>query len=211
MTPDPLQEAWQSQPRPAIATDQLVREFRRGQQQFAATIFWRDVREVGVSLLLLPVWVAMGIGIGLPWTWYPMMPALLLGRRVHDGRLGRARGGGGQGRATRLMRGVECSLAEVEHQILAATERGLVVPAAPGHPDIGVPRPDLLAHVEREHLGGGHRYVLRGRHRWGRLRLGLLAQPKGRPRCSPSRAVRNSRRCSGAYRTSRSPPPPAES
>ena len=29
MTPDPFQEAWQSQPRPAVDSDRLVREFRR--------------------------------------------------------------------------------------------------------------------------------------------------------------------------------------
>src|SRR6476469_8289378 len=77
MTPDPLQEAWQAQPQPAVDADQLVREFRRGQQRFAAMIFWRDVREVGFCLLTLPVWVGMGVGMGLPWTWYLVMPGLL--------------------------------------------------------------------------------------------------------------------------------------
>jgi hypothetical protein len=116
MTPDPLQEAWQSQPRPAIDTDRLVREFRRGRQQFAATIFWRDVREVGVSLVLLPVWVAMGVGIGLPWTWYLEMPALLwVAVFMTADRMRQRRRRAGPGDT--LIRGVECSLAEVEHQI----------------------------------------------------------------------------------------------
>src|SRR4051812_28248762 len=112
MDPDPLQEAWQSQPPPAIDADQLVREFRRGQQQFAAMIFWRDVREVGVSLILLPVWVGMGVGLGLPWTWYLMIPGLvwiaafMTIDRIHQ-RRGRALPG------DPLVRGVESSLADV--------------------------------------------------------------------------------------------------
>ena len=116
MDPDPLQEAWQSQPLPAVDTDQLVEEFRRGQQQFAAMIFWRDVREVVISLLLLPVWVGMGVGIGLPWTWYLVMPGLvwiaafMTADRRHQRRQ-RALPGDS------LVRGVESSLAEVEHQI----------------------------------------------------------------------------------------------
>ena len=116
MDPDPLQEAWQSQPQPAIDADQLVGEFHRGQKQFAATIFWRDVREVGVSLILLPVWVGMGVGIGLPWTWYLVMPALvwIVAFMTADRmRLRRRRAQPGDP----LVRGVESSLAEVEHQI----------------------------------------------------------------------------------------------
>src|SRR4051812_23874018 len=114
MSPDPLQEAWQSQPLPAVDTDKLVEEFRRDQQQFAAMIFWRDVREVGVSLLLLPVWVGMGVGIGLPWTWYLVMPGIvwIAAFMTADRRLQRRR------RAQPsdpLVRGVESSLAEVEH------------------------------------------------------------------------------------------------
>lgn len=179
MTPDPLQEAWQSQPLPAVDIDQLVQEFRRGQEQFAAMIFWRDVREVVVSLLLLPVWVGMGVGIGLPWTWYLVMPgivwiaAFMTVDRRHQRRR-RAlpgdplvRGGKlpGRGRASDL----------------AAPERALVVPSAPGRPDTGVLRTHLLATVEGERLGGSHRDVLRNRRRWGRLHLDLLDQPEGCP------------------------------
>jgi hypothetical protein len=116
MTPDPLQAIWQSQPRPAIDTDRLVREFRQGQEKFAAMIFWRDVREVGVSLLLLPVWVAMGLGIGLPWTWYLVMPGIVwIAVFMTADRMRQRRRRAGPGEP--LIRGVECSLAEVEHQI----------------------------------------------------------------------------------------------
>ena len=116
MDPDPFQEAWQSQDQPAIDADQLVREFRGGQERFAAMIFWRDVREVGVCLLLLPVWVGMGVGIGLPWTWYLVMPgivwiaAFMTADRIIQRRRRSLPG-------APLIRGVESSLAEVEHQI----------------------------------------------------------------------------------------------
>lgn len=50
-----LQKAWQSQNASAKVTinaDLLMKEVRRNQRQFRATIFWRDVREVVVAFLL---------------------------------------------------------------------------------------------------------------------------------------------------------------
>jgi len=50
-----LQKAWQAQDPAAkvtITTDVLLNEVRRNQQQFWATIFWRDVKEVGVAYML---------------------------------------------------------------------------------------------------------------------------------------------------------------
>jgi len=52
---DDSQKAWQSQDAAAEVTinaDLLLKEVRRNQWQFWATIFWRDVREVGVAILL---------------------------------------------------------------------------------------------------------------------------------------------------------------
>ena len=180
MNPDPLQEAWQSQPQPAIDADRLVREFRRGEQQFAAMIFWRDVREVGVSLVLLPVWVAMGVGIGLPWTWYLVMPGIVwIAAFMTADRMRQRRRRALPGEP--LVRGVESSLAEVEHQIwlLRNVHWWYLLPLA-------VPMLAFFAHtfwqaVEGERLGGGRRDVLRDRRRRGRLRLDLLDQPEGRP------------------------------
>ena len=80
MNPDPLQQAWHSQAvqtRLTIDADLLLKEVQRNQQTFTALIFWRDVREVGVSLLLIPVWVYMGVRMSLPWTWYLTIPALV--------------------------------------------------------------------------------------------------------------------------------------
>jgi len=58
MEPDKYQQAWKAeaaQMRVTIDAELLPQEVQRVQQQFRSTIFWRDVREVGVSLLLIPV------------------------------------------------------------------------------------------------------------------------------------------------------------
>jgi phosphoglycerol transferase MdoB-like AlkP superfamily enzyme len=50
-----LQKAWQSQDPGAKVTvnaEVLLKEVRLNQQHFRATIFWRDVREVGVAAIL---------------------------------------------------------------------------------------------------------------------------------------------------------------
>jgi hypothetical protein len=116
MSRDPLQEAWQSQPDPPFDADRLVHEFRRGERQFATMIFLRDVREVGSSLVLLPVWVALGVGLGLPWSWYLVIPGLLwIAAFMTIDRLRRKKRRAGPGDS--LVRGVGSALAEVEHQI----------------------------------------------------------------------------------------------
>lgn len=116
MTPDLFQEAWQSQPLPAVDVEPFVREFRRGEQRFGAMIFWRDFRETVVGLAMLPAWVVMGVGMGLPWSWYLAMPGIAwvvafiaLDRK----RQGRRRALPGDP----LIRGVGSSLGEVDHQI----------------------------------------------------------------------------------------------
>jgi hypothetical protein len=116
MSRDPLQEAWQSQPDPPLDADRLIQEFRQGERQFAAMIFLRDVREVGISLMLLPVWVAMGVGIGLPWSWYLVIPGLLwIAAYMTIDRMRQKKRRAGPGDS--LARGVESALADVEHQI----------------------------------------------------------------------------------------------
>jgi hypothetical protein len=119
MNPDSFQQAWQtqtSQTRLTIDADLLLKEVRRNQQNFTATIFWRDVREVGVALLLVPVWFYMGARLSLPWTWYLTVPALLwiAGFMLAD-RLRHKRQPPGPGEP--LRQSVESSLAQVEHQI----------------------------------------------------------------------------------------------
>ena len=59
-----LQKTWQDQPAGAsvtISTDALLKEVRRNQRQFLATIFWRDVREVGVAAWLTWLFARWGI------------------------------------------------------------------------------------------------------------------------------------------------------
>ena len=59
-----FQKAWQSQDAGAKVTinaDVLLKEVRRSQQQFRATIFWRDVREVGLAFLMTLYFVYHGL------------------------------------------------------------------------------------------------------------------------------------------------------
>src|SRR5262245_56691890 len=80
MDPDKLKEAWQAQSSPrrmTIDTELLLKEVQRNQQHFTSTIFWRDVREVGVALFMVPVWVFLGVRFQLPWAWYLTVPVLL--------------------------------------------------------------------------------------------------------------------------------------
>jgi hypothetical protein len=119
MNPDNLKQAWQAQSSPCrltIDAELLLREVQRNQQHFTATIFWRDVREVGTAFLLTPIWIYMGIRLALPWTWYLSVPAILwiaLFMLVDRMRHKRKPPEGGE----TLRDGVESSLAAVEHQI----------------------------------------------------------------------------------------------
>jgi len=115
---DDLKRAWQAQPpaRLTIDSELLLNELRRNQRTFAAVIWLRDVREVGVAVVLLPVWVWMGIRLSLPWTWYLTIPGLvwvaaylLLDRRRHPSPP--------PGSGESLRQRAAASLAQVEHQI----------------------------------------------------------------------------------------------
>ena len=80
MNSDNLKEAWMaqtSQTRLTVDADLLLKEVRRNQKAFTASLFWRDLREVGISLLMVPVWLYLAAKHGLPWTAYLMVPALL--------------------------------------------------------------------------------------------------------------------------------------
>src|ERR1700730_13715383 len=80
MSPDDWKRAWQTQTshtQVKVDAELLLAEVRRNQRSFTATIFWRDVREVGVSLLLVPLWLYLGVTLSLPWTWYLTVPVLL--------------------------------------------------------------------------------------------------------------------------------------
>ncbi len=119
MEPDKYQQAWKAdaaQTRVTIDADLLSKEVQRSHRDFQSTIFWRDVREVGVALLLIPIWFAMGIPFSLPWTWYLTVPALiwvtgfiLVDRRRHPQRPSEP--------GEPLLYYVKEALTQVEHQI----------------------------------------------------------------------------------------------
>lgn len=119
MDPDNLQEAWQSpasHSRLTIDADVLLNEVRQSQRVFAGVIFWRDFREIGVAVILVPVWICIGWAAGLPWSWYLTVPSLIgvAGFLLID----RLRHGGQAPAADQPLRvHVEFSLTAVEHQI----------------------------------------------------------------------------------------------
>lgn len=116
---DKYQQAWKSdaaQLRLSIDTDLLTNEMQRSQQSFRSTIFWRDVRELGVGLLMIPIWIYLGIAMELPWTWYLEIPAsiwvmgfTILDRRRHSQKAGQP--------SESLLHCSKESLRQVEHQI----------------------------------------------------------------------------------------------
>lgn len=119
MNPDHFQQAWQSQSsqrRLTIDAELLLKEVRRNQRHFTATIFWRDVREVGGAILMVPLWIYMGVKLSLPWAWYLTVPALvwIAGFMLVD-RMRHQRQPPASGEP--LRQHVESSLAQVEHQI----------------------------------------------------------------------------------------------
>jgi len=80
MNPDKFQQAWQAQSfqtRVIIDADLLLNEVQREQKNFRAIIFYRDFGEVGVALLLIPIWFVLGAMTSSPWTWYLTVPALV--------------------------------------------------------------------------------------------------------------------------------------
>src|SRR5262245_24104908 len=64
-----FQKSWQSQDggkKVSINADVLLSEVRRNQEQFRQTILWRYVREVGIAMLLVPVFIYFGLKVS--WT-----------------------------------------------------------------------------------------------------------------------------------------------
>ena len=119
MAPDEFQQAWQaqgSQTRVTIDADLLRQEVHRDQQAFRTMILYRDYGEVGVALLLIPIWFILGAVTDSPWTWYLTVPVLvwvagfmLVYRRRHRQEAGEP--------DEPLLQCVQRSLSEVEDQI----------------------------------------------------------------------------------------------
>src|SRR5687768_17441626 len=118
MNPDDLKQAWQAQSTQSKITidpQLLLQEVRRNQKSFAEVILRRDMVEMSVGLILIPVWLFLGIKLKLPWSWYLMLPAIFwcvgffLVERIRHHRAAQP--------ADSLKDHVEHSLAAVEHQI----------------------------------------------------------------------------------------------
>lgn len=119
MNPEKFQRAWQSQTAQAPLTIDAVllfNEVRRNAQYFKSMVFWRDFREVGVSLLLVPIWIYLGQTTSAPWTWYLTIPALLwvAGFMLVDRARQKRRS---PGHDDSLREHLESSLAQIDHQI----------------------------------------------------------------------------------------------
>jgi hypothetical protein len=117
--PDKFQQAWQahsSGTRVTVDADALLNAVQRSQRNFRAMIFWRDFREVGIGLLLLPVWFFLGAMFSPPWTWWLAVPAIiwvvgffLVDRMRHKQKTSEP--------GVPLLTVVKESLTQVEHQI----------------------------------------------------------------------------------------------
>jgi len=113
---DPLQQAWQSQPQRTVRIDAdvLLAQVRRNQRSLAATIFWRDFREVVVALVLVVWFTNSARELGWPWLSFSAACAWVAGYILVD----RWRHRGQRPAADQtLTSSVEDALREVEHQI----------------------------------------------------------------------------------------------
>ncbi len=74
-----MKQVWQSQPPAArkLSGQLLLQQVQRNQRSFNAMILLRDVREVGVGILMVPVWIFLGVHWHLPWTWYLAVPGIV--------------------------------------------------------------------------------------------------------------------------------------
>lgn len=64
MNLEELQKSWQSQegqPRLTIEPDMLLKEIQRNKRNFESTVFWRDVKEVGIAFLMTALFLYFGI------------------------------------------------------------------------------------------------------------------------------------------------------
>ena len=118
MTFDELQRTWQSQEsgfRLSIDSEMLLREVRGNKKHFRVAVFWRDVREVGVSLVMFMFFLYCGFKYEV-WSFF-LLSVLVLGVGVFmiaDRVIRKAK----QPQAAESLLGcIEGSLNDVVHQI----------------------------------------------------------------------------------------------
>lgn len=119
MDPDKFQQAWRAQEshsRITVDAGLLLQEVQHSQSNFRAMILRRDCVEIGIALVMLPLWFYLGFWLALPWTWYLTVPALLwVGGFLLVDRLRHRDDRALPGEP--LLQSVHQSLAQVEHQI----------------------------------------------------------------------------------------------
>ena len=115
MRPDELQKAWQSAenaPHAAADLDTLVASAIRKHREFRGVILRRDVREVGVCLLMAAVFIMLGDS----WPWDVLAVLMLyVGAFLVIDRIRQAPRNSQFGDS--LIEGMERSVREVNHQI----------------------------------------------------------------------------------------------
>ena len=118
MNLDDFQKSWQSQTgvgKISLNADVLLNEIRRNQKQFRTTIFLRDVREVGVAAVLIPVFIFLGVQLH-NWTNYLVAAAcFIVGGYILVDRWRRR--GTAPKAGDSLKNCTTASLAEIRHQI----------------------------------------------------------------------------------------------
>ncbi len=121
MDPEKLQQAWQSQPGGSqihVDADALIKEVRRKQQSFRATILWRDFREILAAFCVMVAVsldvVFKGIQKNWPWLFLVVGAAWVVGYLLFDRWRQRPNAPRYEGA---LSSHVEQSLKDVEHQI----------------------------------------------------------------------------------------------
>jgi general stress protein CsbA len=118
MNDEEMKRLWQNQPLPEPPKDVATLVAMAGQEhrKFQRTIFWRDFREVGVALALIPVFLAFAQRKDALWTSYLIVLALVFvaGFMVID-RLRWRKAAAGPGET--IADTIAAALAEVEHQI----------------------------------------------------------------------------------------------
>jgi len=80
MNLDDAQGLWQSQDsraRITIDSELLLKEVRRNEQSFRASVFWRDVREIGVAVVMAVLFIYWGLKSDL-WPWFVVWPLFVV-------------------------------------------------------------------------------------------------------------------------------------
>ncbi|MGB0373047.1 MAG: hypothetical protein ACPGN3_17080 [Opitutales bacterium] len=115
-----LENLWKNQST-AIGIEKIdiaktTKELQQRHQKLQKTLFWRDFREVGVCILLIPIWITLGLSKNALWSWYLMIPILVFvgGFMLH----GRSKNKTNQTTwGDSLVEGLEKAIRDLDYQI----------------------------------------------------------------------------------------------